>query len=887
MDLVWENPPAPDGPFFTKDAYDQYSLAPSVRELWDSLQSPAESGSAEPNCDAPSATKDAAELNNKSWDDMDIDSSFTDDVPDGCKNTEKAVVPLKNQKKATDDEFPQPRLPFPCTSSLSSKEQSVYLGFLCNKKLKDPPQPLKSRVDQEVMQFQQYLQDVAKICADDYRFIPQEALQYVEDYFKACLECIQALPQVYQICELTSLTGGTFNPGLSLTFEKQLVVMGTVDITNLVIVPADAQLATDYQSVSSENPPAKKAKDMHAEISSDNNAEKLCDRYEPHVCITREGLVTLLDNHGPDFNQRWELPVCIRDNHGKGVTQKKTVYIESPIIDNEITVRRMSHIYHEESLKLSVVKNGKRSVFHLMSELPVGNQEPPPEASKRNVVCLSNDDLNFEVDLTDLETFGEAPLSKISKIQKSPNEQLPHGPNATSPQSTNANQLNEPLTHNSQEITHLSHSLITTTVERNEANVTKPASESEKESDNDTSVIGDSDNERLIIDDSTSPLKDATPEPRTCPTSEASTSALFSPKKTSSKRSKAPSDPMGEILRMQKAMFRASNDAVAKSRTLPQVMVSPNPCMEPQRQPQPVSLVKPCVTSYLERNQHQSGETSTATPTVHTNSPEKKKILSQDLQASAEDEQDYTSPEKGNLLYKLYSLQDVLIIVRSSVHFAQKRKASEFVPVHVLPKLNYQLCHGVECLSSSEACHLWTETALHSSTVPIVAHINAHTSKVALCSKMPETWMQNISCDFNPVKSLNILHHLLKKLTKMEAGQYLITHKAGEPFVTLLKAANGKASRTAFDLRQVHDGLPQTPTSGPVPWIPVDPSVVLPFHKKHGRVPCTFPPHNVTQQAGNAVGPTGKKKKKKKRSVKRNNYIQKLIKQSVSDHTAH
>lgn len=37
-----------------------------------------------------------------------------------------------------------------------------------------------------------------------------------------------------------------------------------MDITEQKIVPADAQLASDYQSVSSENPPAKKAKDMHA-----------------------------------------------------------------------------------------------------------------------------------------------------------------------------------------------------------------------------------------------------------------------------------------------------------------------------------------------------------------------------------------------------------------------------------------------------------------------------------------------------------------------------------------------------------------------------------------------------------------------------------------------
>lgn len=78
-------------------------------------------------------------------------------------------------------------------------------------------------------------------------------------------------------------------------------------------------------------------------------------------------------------------------------------------------------------------------------------------------------------------------------------------------------------------------------------------------------------------------------------------------------------------------------------------------------------------------------------------------------------------------------------------------------------------------------------------------------------------------------------------LCRLEEGRYLIAHKAGEPFVTLLKATNGKVSRGAYNLQQVHSSVPQPPTPSLVPWIPVDPAVVLPFHQKHGRVPCTFP----------------------------------------------
>lgn len=48
---------------------------------------------------------------------------------------------------------------------------------------------------------------------------------FLQDVFKSCLECIKTIPQVYQIHEMTSLTGGTFNSGLTLTFEKQLLIM--------------------------------------------------------------------------------------------------------------------------------------------------------------------------------------------------------------------------------------------------------------------------------------------------------------------------------------------------------------------------------------------------------------------------------------------------------------------------------------------------------------------------------------------------------------------------------------------------------------------------------------------------------------------------------------
>ncbi|XP_053175206.1 little elongation complex subunit 2 [Scomber japonicus] len=945
MELVWEDPPVPEAPFFTRDHYDKYSLAPTVRELWTFLQSPVENASIIQDRDAGAAkasciptTEEAAEFKDDSciskeepcWDSHDSDGLFSDNAAEGaedCKDPKNTNVKLKQSKNEADAAYPEPRLPFPCMSSLSSQEQKMYLGILMSKKNRNPPESLQARVNNEVMQFMRYLQDVSRICADDYNFISQGAVQYSEDFFKCCLECIKTFPQLYQIHELTSLTGGTFNPGLTLTFEKQLIIMGNVDITDHKMVPADAQLASDYQSVSSENPPAKKAKDMHATISSDSNAEKLCARYEPHVCLTRDALVRLLDNHGPDFGEQWELPIWVKLSPGKGSCQKKTVYIDSPLLKTEMTVRESSHIFCEESLKLSIKKNGSTNVFHLMTELPENELLLSPENSQRNCVSFENNGLDFEVDLTDLETFGETAPLKISKVQKMQNEKdtcvKTEKATGSSPLSK-TKRSSEHLVNASSSSQEMGASLtdndfpITQPVvkEASVAMTEQLRQDSAQESDEDQTFAADSDDERLVIDDSlppaATPTKQCKPQPTPCSTDPPLTrasvnSASSSPQKVTrqrqSKRAKVAGDQLSEILQMQTAMFNSANGS-SKCLTTPMETNSPTKVTGPSLHSHPTSLVKPCVSSYLERNQSQDGETCVAplhgsAPVVHTT--EQKKILTQDLQAGAEDEQDYEAPEKGNLLYKIYSLQDLLLMVRSSVSLTHTRRAgsskNQYVPVHVLPKLEYQLSYGVECLSSTEACQLWTETVLHSSTVSYIAHINAHTSKVAQLRKLPDDWKQNISCGFKPSKSLNILHHLLKKLVGLEEGQYLMAHKAGEPFVTLFKTANGKVSRGLYNLQQVHSTVPQPPASGLVPWIPVDPAVVLPFHQKHSRVPCTFPPrpflktpkdgtsqsnNHGARQSNNNLDAGGKKKKKgKKRSAKRKKYIKKLVQKSI------
>ncbi|XP_029910090.1 little elongation complex subunit 2 isoform X2 [Myripristis murdjan] len=951
MELEWQDPPVTESPFFTRDNYDKYSLSPSIQELWAFLnRSPTvnvdvkqqflagDANSPRPSAVGAEPVKDSSCIKEEesTWDSCDSgepsDADDTVETAEDCKDTKKSEVKPKAAKNELDDAYPEPRLPFPCVSSLSSREQKTYLGILTSKKPRNPPEKLKVRLNNEVMQFMRYLHDVSRMCAHDYSYISQGAMQYSEDFFRSCLECLRTdFPQLYQISEMTSLTGGTFNPGLNLTFEKQLLIMGNVDITDHKIVPADAQLASDYQSVSSQYPPAKKAKDKHATISSDSNAEKLCARYEPHVCLTRDAMVKLLDNHGPEFPDPWEMPVWVKLSQGKGSSQRKTVYIDSPLLKTEVTVRERSHIYHEESLKLSIIKTGVKEVFHLMTEVPVAEKQVPLDHSKRSLVSFESSGLDFEVDLTDLETFGETTTVKTSKKLNIENEQSEKAgsPIAASKNTRSSRRLAAKQTSSSLQeevntsLTDKADSIKEHSARPGFSKVSVPKNkqtrqDSDQKCEEEQPSIGDSEDDRLVIDDAMSPDATATMKHKASttldtpgiPSSIPESQQSPSPHKGNghrriSKRAKLPGDQLGQILHMQTVMLNPARDP-AKCSAPPPESISPPQAVGSSIHSHPTSLVKPCVSSYLESNQNQSGEIYAAphhepTSAANSSTVEQKRILSQELQASAEDEQDYEAPKEGNLLYKLYSLQDLLLMVRSSVTLTHTRRIenscnNQHVPVHVLPKLEYQLCYGVECLSRSEACQLWAETLLHSSTVSYIAHINAHTSKVALLRKLPEDWKQNISCEFKPAKSLNILHHLLKKISGLEEGRYLIAHKAGEPFVTILKTVDGKVSRGAYSLQQAHSTVPQPPASGLIPWLTVDPAVVLPFHKKHGRVPCTFPPSDFLQtekdnhgakraKQSNTNVNAGGKKKKGKRAARRNKWMKKTIQKSVQNPT--
>lgn len=87
----------------------------------------------------------------------------------------------------------------------------------------------------------------------------------------------------------------------------------------------------------------------------------------------------------------------------------------------------------------------------------------------------------------------------------------------------------------------------------------------------------------------------------------------------------------------------------------------------------------------------------------------------------------------------------------------------------------------------------------------------------------------------------SILHFELYRFSLQE-GSYLLTHAAGDSSVAIYKSSLDKTTRASYNLHKAHCDLPTVPATLSVPWVPLDPSIPLPYHMNHGRVPCTFPP---------------------------------------------
>ncbi|XP_007084538.1 little elongation complex subunit 2 isoform X2 [Panthera tigris] len=807
---------------------------------------------------------------------------------------------------------------------------------------------MKKHVNEEVTEFLKFLQNSAKKCAQDYNMLSDDARLFTEKILKACIEQVKNYPEFYTLHEVTSLMGFfPFRIEMGLKLEKTLLALGSVKYVKTVFPSMPAKLQLSKDNISTTETPEKTAAAMHYDISKDPNAEKLVSRYHPQIALTSQSLFTLLNNHGPNYREQWEIPVCIQVIPVAGSKPVKVIYINSPLPQKKMTMRERNQIYHEVPLKFMMSKNTSVPVSAVFMDKPedyMSEMEMSYEVNEcRKIETLENLDLDFDGDVTELETFGvnttkpskspspastytvpnttdtptapstattsvapTAPdisahsrsLSQILMEQLQKEKQLmtgmdggpeecknkddqgfvPCGEKASNPekslvQDSDLKMSDSLQLESSTEIeTSNKNDIATDTVyapeklnilENTDNSKEKTVTSEAVRSEDVILCNSDTDEDCLIIDtecqnnsngktaDVNSNLNSKPASPNSSSTQASvgnQTNATCSPEescvlKKPIKRVYKKFDPVGEILKMQDELLKPI------SRKIPEL-----PLMNLENSKQ---------TPPSEQSSAPSDASSWPKSVWPSAFQKPKGRLPYELQDYVEDTTEYVAPQEGNFVYKLFSLQDLLLLVRCSVQRIETRPRSKKrkkirrqFPVYVLPKVEYQACYGVEALTESELCRLWTESLLHSNCSFYVGHIDAFTSKLFLLEEITSEELKEKLSALKISSLFNILQHILKKLSSLQEGSYLLSHAAEDSSLLIYKTSDGKVTRTAYNLHKTHCSLPGVPSSLSVPWVPLDPSLLLPYHIHHGRIPCTFPPKSLGPTPQQKVGGT-------------------------------
>ncbi|XP_006899701.1 PREDICTED: NMDA receptor-regulated protein 2-like [Elephantulus edwardii] len=914
--------------FFSRENYKDHSMAPSLKELCvisnrrigENLNASANSVENEP------AVSSAAQAKEK------------------VKTTVGMVL------------LPKPRVPYPRFSRFSQREQRSYVDLLI-KYAKVPANSrdvatskndylqyldMKKHVNEEVTEFLKFLQNSAKKCAQDYNMLSEDAHLFTEQTLKAGIEQVKKYPEFYTLHEVTSLMGFfPFRTDMGLKLEKTLLALGNVKYVKTVFPSMPAKLQLTKENIASTETAEQIAAAMHDNISNDPNAEKLVSRYHPQVALTSQSLFTLLNNYGPSYKEQWEIPVCVQLIPVEGSKPIKVIYIDSPLPPKKMTMRERNQIFHEVPLKIMMSKNTSVPVSSVFMDKP---EEYVPEVDMshefnecRKIETHENFDLNFDDDVTELETFGVtttgpskspspvstssrpgmtdtlttskastslvAPkvpgisansrsLSQILMEQLQKEKRLVTGTDS-GPEESKKNDdqgiescgartasSNKCLMHDSDlnmpaalqlESSKMDEMEISDdmapdkinaderlNILQNTDNSKEKTVTSEADKIEDTiHCSSDTDEDCLIIDtdckiNSNEKTAGESPNLSSKPTSPNPSSVQPSVDiqidstcnleescvlKKPIKRVYKKFDPVGEILKMQDELLKPI------SRKVPDLPL--------------LNLENPREPAVSEQPSAPSVDASSWTKSLWPSTFQKPKgRLPYELQDFVEDTSEYLAPQEGNFVYKLFSLQDLLLLVRCSVQRIETRPRSKKrkkirrqFPVYVLPKVEYQACYGVEALTESELCRLWTESLLHSNSSFYVGHIDAFTSKLFLLEEITSEELKEKISALKISSLFNILQHILKKLNSLQEGSYLLSHAAEDSSLLIYKTSDGKVTRTAYNLHKTHSDLPTIPSSLSVPWVPLDPNLLLPYHIHHGRIPCTFPPKSLRTTA--------------------------------------
>ncbi|CAF4972279.1 unnamed protein product, partial [Rotaria sp. Silwood1] len=246
------------------------------------------------------------------------------------------------------------------------------------------------------------------------------------------------------------------------------------------------------------------------------------------------------------------------------------------------------------------------------------------------------------------------------------------------------------------------------------------------------------------------------------------------------------------------------------------------------------------------------------------------------------------TPIQGNYEYCLWQLGTLQILIRSSYHGFIRHILPDNISndelITCYAKVEYQPQFGLEQVTDKEYRMIWFESYLRHGASVLLGRINAFTQQLLKVEKMTyENIDQNLKeCQIDMIKPITKVYGLLYGLQSLEPNNYLLSCPLNENKLYLYQTMSKESNEKTFDLHSEpfeSNDLLVEPDRVSVPWIPLTPALLLPYHLDFERIPLTFCPRNKRVYDIDITIPAYRKrrnivkqeeKKKRKKAKKKN-----------------
>ncbi|XP_038044722.1 little elongation complex subunit 2-like [Patiria miniata] len=418
-----------DEAFFTEEAYENFTIQPKFDANLFIAYNPSIKG-----CTiSPVKKRKLSQVpntsqvpNNENNQEIEVLSVQPAKEVSSC-NAPKQDVNQKTPKIVWNLKSPKAGFPYPRHSCMTHGQQQRYIELsqkhghwrpnqtrysMTPEDITDKQQlrKLQMLVQQEQQDFMKFAEHVARCSPKDYEHLPPAALQYAMNQWHLQEQYVKQLPQYFSVCQTIGIVpAAVFPTDPVLTFSTRLLQLGQPQVVepstldgklNHNLVPAFNRCSQHKQATGRGS---SIGMDTGKDLSTDENAVRLAARYQANIVIAMAALPTLADNHAPDYDKSWRIPVQIRSSNMSDTDSTlKTVFISDPLT-NPCFPHDVSRAFHQVALH-DLVTEGSQV------------QKSPDNAvlTDQDFGTSSQDDNQYddylEHDLTSLETFGSPPM---------------------------------------------------------------------------------------------------------------------------------------------------------------------------------------------------------------------------------------------------------------------------------------------------------------------------------------------------------------------------------------------------------------------------------------------------------------------------------------------